>query len=56
MGSRGDGRVWAQGRWEGVGAAEVGGCANRGDGSVVAGKMEVWEQERWEDVGAKEMG
>ena len=35
----GDGRVWEQGRWEGV-EAEIGRCGKRGDGRV-------WEQGRW---------
>ena len=43
----------------------MGGCASRGGGIVVAGKMEgcgsrrdgrVWKQRRWDDEGAREMG
>ena len=45
-GHRGDGRVWEQEKWEGVGAGEMGvrtwefrWCGSRGDGKV-------WEQDR----------
>ena len=33
--NRGEGRVWAKGRWEDVGAGEMKGCGSRVDGRVL---------------------
>ena len=56
FGSMGDGRVWEQGRWEDVGAAEIGKCGSRRDWRVSEqGDEMVWEQGRWEVIGKGEM-
>ena len=57
FGSRVDGRVREQRRWEGMGVGKMGRCASWGNGRCGSKEDDrVWEQGRMEEMGARGAG